>query len=234
MKQNKNLLLISNSTHFGRGYLDHVEDEIRDFLGSTKSILFIPYALHDQDGYAAKALERFKDFGYELTSIHKSSDPARALKQADSIFIGGGNTFRLLNRLYELELLEPIRQRVAGGMPYIGASAGSNVAGPTIKTTNDMPIVEPPSFTALGLVNFQLNPHYLDSDPKTTHMGETREERLLQYLEDNDTPVVALREGSLLRIENEKVLLKGFTRARIFQKGIEPMEIEPGTEVVFG
>jgi dipeptidase E len=234
MKPNKNLLLISNSTHFGRGYLDHVEDEIRDFLGSTKSILFIPYALHDQDGYAAKALERFKDFGYELTSIHKSSDPARALKQADSIFIGGGNTFRLLNRLYELELLEPIRQRVAGGMPYIGASAGSNVAGPTIKTTNDMPIVEPPSFTALGLVNFQLNPHYLDSDPKTTHMGETREERLLQYLEDNDTPVVALREGSLLRIENEKVLLKGFTRARIFQKGIEPMEIEPGTEVVFG
>ena len=118
-------------------------------------------------------------------------------------------------------------------MPYIGASAGSNVAGPTIKTTNDMPIVEPPSFTALGLVNFQLNPHYLDSDPKTTHMGETREERLLQFLEDNDTPVVALREGSLLRIENEKVLLKGFTRARIFQKGIEPMEIEPGTEVVF-
>lgn len=233
MKPNKRLLLISNSTHFGRGYLDHVDDEIRDFLGSTKSILFIPYALHDQDGYAAKALARFKDFGYELTSIHKSSDPARALKQADSIFIGGGNTFRLLNRLYELELLEPIRQRVAGGMPYIGASAGSNVAGPTIKTTNDMPIVEPPSFTALGLVNFQLNPHYLDTDPKTTHMGETREERLLQFLEDNDTPVVALREGSLLRIENEKVLLKGFTRARIFQKGIEPMEFEPGTEVVF-
>src|SRR5258705_1832271 len=116
--------------------------------------------------------------GYELTSIHKSPDPVLALKHAESIFIGGGNTFRLLNMLYVLDLLETIKQRVDAGMLYIGASAGSNVAGPTIKTTNDMPIVEPPSFSALGLVSFQLNPHYLDSDPKTTHMGETREERL--------------------------------------------------------
>ena len=231
MKPNRRLLLISNSTHFGQGYLDHVQDEIRDFLGSTKTVLFIPYALHDQDGYAAKAQERFKEIGYELTSIHKSPDPVLALRHAESIFIGGGNTFRLLNTLYALDLLETIKQRVDAGMLYIGASAGSNVAGPTIKTTNDMPIVEPPSFSALGLVSFQLNPHYLDSDPKTTHMGETREERLLQFLEDNDTPVVALREGSLLRIENGAVVLKGFTNARIFRKGFEPVEVAPGMEV---
>jgi dipeptidase E len=231
MKQHSRLLLISNSTHFGQGYLDHVEGEIRDFLGSTKTVLFVPYALHDQDGYAAKAQERFKEMGYKLTSIHKSPDPVLALKHAESIFIGGGNTFRLLNTLYALDLLETIRERVNDGMLYAGASAGSNVAGPTIKTTNDMPIVEPPSFSALGLVSFQLNPHYLDADPKTTHMGETREERLLQFLEENDTPVVALREGSLLRIENDRVLLKGFTNGRVFRKGFSPVEVPPGTEV---
>ncbi|HSE25924.1 MAG TPA: dipeptidase PepE [Pyrinomonadaceae bacterium] len=234
MKTNRRLLLISNSTHFGRGYLDHVADEILDFLGSTQTVLFFPYALHDQDGYAAKGKARFNQMGIELTSIHQVPDPRQAIDHAQSIFVGGGNTFRLLNTLYELDLLETIKQRVSEGMLYLGASAGSNIAGPTIRTTNDMPIVEPPSFEALGLVSFQLNPHYIDADPQTTHMGETREERLMQFLEDNETPVLALREGSLLRIENERVLLKGFTNGRLFRKGCEPVEVAPGSEVVFG
>ena len=229
MKPANRVMLISNSTQYGRGYLDHVEDEIRDFLGVTKSILFVPYALHDQDRYTAKAEARFQQMGYKLSSIHAASDPQLAVRDADSIFIGGGNTFRLLKSLYNFNLIESIRDRVSSGMPYMGASAGSNVAGPTIKTTNDMPIVEPPSFSALGLVSFQINPHYLDSDPNTTHMGETREERLLQFLEDNDTPIVALREGSLLRIENGEVMLKGFTNGRLFRKGNDPLEVPPGT-----
>src|ERR1044071_6363497 len=195
MNKTKRVLLISNSTLYGSGYLDHAEAEIRSFLGDAKRVLFVPFALFDRDKYAATAQERFQKMGYELESVHTASDPAHAVNQTDAVFIGGGNTFRLLKALYDFNLLDPIRERVEAGMPYIGSSAGSNVAGPTIKTTNDMPIVEPPSFNALGLVSFQLNPHYLDTDPKTTHMGETREERLLQFLEDNDTPVVALREG---------------------------------------
>jgi dipeptidase E len=166
-----------------------------------------------------------------LESIHAISDKQQAVRDAQSIFIGGGNTFRLLKALYDFEVLSLIRERVENGMPYIGSSAGSNVAAPTIKTTNDMPIVEPPSFKALGLVSFQINPHYLDPDPNSTHMGETREERLLQYLEDNEVPVVGLREGAMLRIEEGVTLLKGSTGARIFRKGQEPFDILPGTVV---
>ena len=151
--------------------------------------------------------------GYELTSIHIAANPAQAVKDTDAIFIGGGNTFRLLKTLYDFDLLGPIRERVADGMPYIGSSAGSNVAAPTIKTTNDMPIVQPPSFDALGLVSFQINPHYLDPDPNSKHMGETREERIRQFLEENDTPVVGLREGAMLRIENGETILRGSTGA---------------------
>ena len=224
----KRLLLISNSTLHGSGFLDHAEAELRDFLGAIDRVLFVPFALHDRDGYAQKARERFARMGYGLESIHEISDPQQAVRDAESIFIGGGNTFRLLKALYDFEVLSLIRQRVENGMPYIGSSAGSNVAAPTIKTTNDMPIVEPPSFKALGLVSFQINPHYLDPDPNSTHMGETREERLLQYLEDNDVPVVGLREGAMLRIEEGVTLLKGSTGARIFRKGQEPLEILPG------
>ena len=140
--------------------------------------------------------------GYQLSSIHQCEDKQRAIKDAEAIFIGGGNTFRLLKALYEFDLLTSIRQRVENGMPFIGSSAGSNVAAPTIKTTNDMPIVEPPSFEALDLIHFQINPHYLDPDPASRHMGETREERMLQFLEENETPVVGLREGAMIRIED--------------------------------
>lgn len=225
------ILLISNSTLFGSGYLDHAEDEIRDFLGDIRRVLFIPFALYDRDAYAATASARFKRMGYELTSVHSADDPFRALADTEAIFVGGGNTFRLLKTLYDQSLLTPIRQRVAEGMPYIGSSAGSNVAGPTIKTTNDMPIVQPPSFEALRLVSFQINPHYLDPDPNSKHMGETREKRIQEFLEENDTPVVGLREGAILRCENGRVVLRGSTGARIFHKGRDPVETFPGAEL---
>lgn len=227
----KRLLLISNSTLYGGGFLDHAEAEIRDFLGAMKRVLFVPFALQDRDGYAQKARERLARMGYALDSVHEASDKQQAVRDAQSIFIGGGNTFRLLKSLYDFELVSLIRERVEGGMPYIGSSAGSNVAAPTIKTTNDMPIVEPPSFNALGLVSFQINPHFLDPDPNSTHMGETREERLLQYLEENDTPVVGLREGALIRVDGALTILKGSTGARIFMRGRSPFEIKPGANI---
>lgn len=224
----KRVLLISNSTLYGSGYLDHAEGEIRDFLGNTGEVLFVPFALYDRDAYASMARERFQKMGYGLKSIHTTTDAQQAVNSAEAIFIGGGNTFRLLKSLYDTEILEAIRQRVAEGIPYIGSSAGSNVAGPTIKTTKDMPIVQPPSFDALGLVPFQISPHFLDPDPNSTHMGETQEERILQFLEENDTPVAGLREGAMVRAENGAHILKGSSGARIFRKGHEPVETKPG------
>jgi dipeptidase E len=224
----KRVLLISNSTLHGSGYLDHAESEIRDFLGSINEVLFIPFALHDRDAYAETARARFEKMGYGLRSLHATANAGRSVIDAEAIFIGGGNTFRLLKALYDGNLLQSIRDRVAAGVPYIGSSAGSNVAAPTIKTTNDMPIVQPPSFDALGLVPFQINPHYLDPDPTSTHKGETREERILQFLEENDTPVVALREGAIVRFENGSYVLKGSSGARIFRRGHEPVEMNPG------
>lgn len=228
---NKRLLLLSTSKLYGREYLDHAEAEIRDFLGGVGRVLFVPFAIADREGYAAKTRERFRAMGYALESLHETSDKGQAVNDAEAIFIGGGNTFRLLKTLYEFDLLPVIRARVENGLPYIGSSAGSNVAAPTIKTTNDMPIVEPPSFNALGLVSFQINPHYLDPESASTHMGETREERLLQYLEENDTPVVGLREGAILRVEDGTILLKGSAGARIFRKGEPPVEVVPGSDL---
>lgn len=230
-EKTKRILVISNSTLYGGGFLDHAEAEIRDFLGNTGRVLFMPFALFDHDAYAAKARSRFKAMGYELDSIHEAADKPQAVNDAAAIFIGGDNTFRLLKALYDFQILTLIRKRVGGGMPYVGSSAGSNVAGPTIKTTNDMPIVEPPSFQALSLVSFQINPHYLDPDPDSRHMGETREERILQFLEENDTPVVGLREGAMVRLEKGETILKGSTGARIFRKGHQPVEIKPGTRL---
>src|SRR6266404_7652381 len=198
----KRVLLISNSTLHGSGYLDHAENEIRDFLGAaTQKVLFVPYALYDRDAYAANASEPLQRMGYELTSVHRATNPIRAVKHTDAVFIGGGNTFRLLKALYDFDLLNVIRERVAEGMPYIGSSAGSNVAGPTIKTTKDMPIVQPPSFDAMGLVSFQISPHFQDPEPNSRHMGETQEERIVQFLEENDVPVVGMREGAMVRVE---------------------------------
>jgi dipeptidase E len=225
------LLLISNSTLHGSGYLDHVEAEIKDFLGRPSRILFVPFAQYDLDAYAAMSGKRLEAMGYKLESVHQTPDPSRAVELADAIFIGGGNTFRLLNGLYKHNLLLPIRRKVEEGAPYVGSSAGSIVAGPSLKTTKDMPIVQPPSFEALGLVRFQISPHFLDPDPTSTHMGETQEERINQFLEENNAPVVGLREGAFLRVEENIVMLKGVSGARIFRRGQEPAEVRPPVRV---
>ena len=223
------ILLLSTSTTFGSGYLEYAEAEIRAFLAETNRVLFVPFALHDHDRYAGRVSSRLGAMGYGVDSLHAAADMHGAVAAAEAIFIGGGNTFRLLKGLYDHDLLGAIRERVAAGARYMGSSAGSNVATPTIRTTNDMPIVEPPSFAALGLVPFQINPHYLDPEPGSTHMGETREERIVQFLEENDTPVVGLREGAMLHITDGKCELKGRSGARLFRRGAEPAEIAPGS-----
>jgi dipeptidase E len=231
MRPTDRVLLISNSTVYGRGYLDHVESEIKGFFGSARRVLFFPFALHDRDAYTAIARTRFAAMGYSIDSAHETAVPQKAVEETDAIFIGGGNTFRLLKALEDLDLIEAIRQKVGSGAPYIGSSAGSNVAGPTIKTTKDMPIVQPRSFDSLGLVPFQISPHYLDPDPNSTHMGETQEQRILQFLEENDTPVVGIREGAWLLCTNSTVTLKGQAGARIFRRGHAPAEVTAGTEI---
>jgi dipeptidase E len=227
----KRLLLISNSTMHGRGYLDHAEERIRDFLKGVGRVLFVPFALADREAYAAQVRKRFEAMGYALDAIHEVDDARKAIAQAEALFVGGGNTFRLLKTLQEEGLLLPIRLRVEAGMPYIGSSAGSVIASPTIRTTNDMPIVEPPSLEALGLVPFQINAHYLDPDPASTHMGETREVRLRQFHEENAAPVVGLREGAMLRVEKGSVLLAGRAGARVFRRGQAPVEAAPGSNL---
>jgi dipeptidase E len=224
------LLLISSSTVHGSGYLDHCEAAIQQVLRPGVSrVLFVPYALFDRDGYAARVRERFVRMGFELDSIHDApGGAAAAVERAEAIFIGGGNTFRLLNALWRTELIEPIARRVRAGVPYIGSSAGSNVACVTIKTTNDMPIVQPQTFDALNLVRFNINPHYLDPVPGSTHMGETREERIAQFHEENEPPVVGLREGAWLQIDDAGVTLEGRAGARLFRRGQEPEEFRPG------
>lgn len=225
----KRLLLISNSTLHGSSYLDHAESEIRKALGPIKRILFIPYALHDRDQYSAQARARFQRMECELDSIHEATDPKAAIRGAEAIFVGGGNTFRLLHQLQKFDLLAVIRERVEAGLLYMGSSAGSVISAPTIKTTNDMPIVQPRSFDALGLISFQINAHFVDPDPNSTHMGETREERLIQFLEDNETPVVGLREGCMIWVEQGVHWLRGKTNARVFRRGFAPVEMEPGS-----
>ena len=226
------LLLLSSSNVHGHGYLDHAEAAIRSLLGDlTGPVLFVPFALFDRDAYERRAAARFGEMGYELESLHRKPDGREAVLSAAAFFIGGGNTFRLLNELYRRELLEPIRKRVAEGIPYMGSSAGSNVAGPTIKTTKDMPIVQPPSFDSLGLIDFQISPHYQDPDPASTHMGETQEERIAQYLEENTRPVAGLREAAFLRVASGKVILDGEAGCRIFRHGAKPVEAMPVRDI---
>lgn len=230
----KRILLLSTSKVYGSGYFEYCEPDVRELLGTgIKRVLFVPYALHDLDAYARMARDRFAEMGYTIDSIHEAGDPVKAVEAAEAIYIGGGNTFRLLNSLYTAGVMDVIRRRVEGGVPYIGSSAGSNVACVTMKTTNDMPIVYPPGFEALNLVPFNINPHYLDPDPGSTHMGETRETRIREFHEMNDTVVVGLREGSGLWIEGPRVTLRGFRGARVFRKGEEPEEFEPGASMDF-
>lgn len=206
--------------------MDYVQEELRDFFGGITRVVFVPFALFDHNAYAGRVRQTFP---YQLYSLHQAGDMRTAIRDAEAIFIGGGNTFRLLKALYDHDLIGWIQERVHAGVPYLGSSAGSNVACPTIKTTNDMPIVQPPSFEALNLVPFQINPHYVDPDPHSKHMGETREERLQQFLQENATPVIGLREGAWLRIENGSCQLKGTNGARLFRKNCPPIELDNGS-----
>jgi dipeptidase E len=225
------LLLISTSTVYGTGYLDHAEQAICETMGDARRVIFIPYALQDRAAYAQRATARFRSMGLHCESIDNFADPVRTLSETDAIFVGGGNTFRLLKTLYELGLVEAIQRRVEQGMIYMGASAGSNVACPTIRTTNDMPIVEPPTLRALNLFPWQINPHYQDAEPDRRHMGETREERLLQFLEENEGPVIGLREGAMLSVKDGSIYLKGLNGVRIFSRDREPEERMPPDEI---
>ncbi|XP_055017788.1 alpha-aspartyl dipeptidase-like [Boleophthalmus pectinirostris] len=231
----RRLLLVSNSTLHGSGYLDHCQQQITDFFGKdVKKVLFVPYALHDRDGYTKTARDKFRSLGYEVDGIHEAADPVEAVRKAEAIFIGGGNTFRLLKTLYDNKVVSEIRKRVLeDGVPYMGSSAGTNVATISISTTNDMPIVYPPSFAAIGLVPFNINPHYLDPDPNSRHMGETREQRITQYHEEVETCVLGLREGCMLLVEGNKATLLGSTDARLFNRGKPCVEFKPGSDLSF-
>jgi dipeptidase E len=211
-------------------------EQMRSFFGDVERLLFVPYARQDHDRYVEVLTEKGLNAGYALDGLHRHPNPRQAVREARAIFVGGGNTFRLLSELYRLRLLDLIRDRVRGGLPYLGISAGANVACPTIKTTNDMPITQPPSLDALGLVPFQINPHYFTGqvhvradDGYQEHYGETRDDRLREFHEMNDTPVVGLWEGGLLRIEQQRHVLLVGAPARVFRKDQEPVDLAPGS-----
>ena len=230
------LLLISNSTMSGEPYLDYPKHEIRKFLGDkTVNALFIPYAAvtFSYDLYESKVEELFAEIGHHITSVHHFSDPVEAVQNAEAIVVGGGNTWQLVRMMHDNRLMEAIRNKVIQGTPYIGWSAGSNVACPTLQTTNDMPVVDPKGFDCMGLVPFQINPHYLDSNPDG-HGGETREQRIEEFLEINpEITVVGLREGTMLKYENNSLKLIGDRSARIFKKGDIPLELKAGDDFSF-
>jgi dipeptidase E len=227
------LLLISNSTNAGEKYLEYPKINIKDFLGGEYTeVLFIPYAgvTFSFDDYEQKVQERFSEIGIQVKSIHKFSNAIEAVEKAQVIVVGGGNTFRLLKLMQDNNILDTIRKKVLAGTPFIGWSAGSNVACPTIRTTNDMPVIQPAGFDALNLVPFQINPHYLDANPDG-HAGETREQRLQEFLELNpEITVIGLREGTMLNIENNSMKLIGPRSARIFKKGAEAKELSPNDD----
>ena len=222
------LLLLSNSTIPGQNYLEWAREYIKDYYGpNVKNIAFVPYAgvSISWDDYEKKVQDVFSELGYNVFSVHHEKNPIDALNKADGVAVGGGNTFKLVSDLYETGLMQAIREKVQGGMPFSGWSAGSNVACPTIRTTNDMPIVQPPSFDVLNFVPFQINPHYLDANPKD-HGGETRQMRIEEFLELNQqTTVIGLREGTLLRVEGNEMVMQGERNARIFKYGQEPVEL---------
>ena len=230
------LLLISNSTNPGEPYLGYPKKEIQYFLGEKKvHALFIPYAAvtFSFDEYEVKVAERFTEIGHDITSIHHFSDPLKAVQQAEVIVVGGGNTWQLVRLLHDNGLMDAIRHKVLQGTPYIGWSAGSNVACPTLRATNDMPIIDPNGFDCMNLVPFQINPHYLDVNPEG-HGGETREQRILEFLEINrDTTVVGLREGTMLKYENNLLRLIGNKTARIFRNGAETIELSGNDDFNF-
>ncbi len=230
------LLLISNSTNPGEPYLDYPKHRIKEFLGDKHiKALFIPYAAvtFSYDDYELKVRDRFREVGHDVISIHQYTDPVSAVKKASAIVVGGGNTWMLLKLLRDNKLIDPVRKKVRAGTPYIGWSAGSNVACPTIRTTNDMPVVQPSSFRSFNLIPFQINPHYLDANP-AGHAGETREQRIEEFIEVNPGLWVAgLREGTMFMIEGADISLTGPRKARIFRKDHEPLELGEGDDFSF-
>lgn len=226
----KNLILGSTSTVYGTGYLEHLKDTISNHFKRAKEVVFIPFARpggRSHDSYTEHARPFFKDLGIQLKGIHEFENPAAALENAQGIFTGGGNTFVLVNTLYQKNLLEPLRKAIYAGVPYLGTSAGSNIAGVTMHNTNDMPIVHPPSFKTLGAIPFNINAHYQDPDPDSKHMGETRETRIKEFHTQQNTSVVGIREGSWIQVTGEKIVLKGPHTARVFRKDKAPYELQP-------
>ena len=230
----RRLLLISTSRIHGQPYMAYCQETVQAFWGQTREILFVPFAAQDQAAYSQKVRAHLEPMGFNVTGLEDCDDKAAAIASAAGVFVGGGNTFLLTKTMYEHNLIEPLRKRVlAGEMLYMGSSAGSNLACPTMMTTNDMPIVQPPSFEALNLVPFQINAHYYDPDPNSTHMGETRAERLQEYHQWNDRPVLGLREGAMVQIEGDKAALLGQFGAKLFQANQEPQELEIGADLSF-
>ncbi len=232
----RNLIIASTSTVHGSGYLEYILPELKSFFKGINQIIFVPYARPSgitYDEYTAIAQKAFATINIDVKGIHEFDNSITAIKNAKGIFIGGGNTFELVNQLYKNELINVIKQVVTNGIPYFGTSAGSNICGPSIKTTNDMPVVYPPSFDTFGLINFNLNPHYLDPDPNSTHKGETRETRIKEFHVYNNIPVLGLREGSWLHVQGEKIILKGTLKARLFQQNKKPVELPNGFEFAF-
>ncbi|MCF8234754.1 MAG: dipeptidase PepE [Bacteroidales bacterium] len=238
------LLLISNSTNAGEEYLGWPREAIKEFLNGTeaRSVLFIPFAgvglsdeslEHSFDAYEKKVKAVYSEIGYDLYSIHKFENPIRAVEDAEAIAVGGGNTFYLVYMLHKLGLMKAIREKVLEGTPYMGWSAGSNVACPSLRTTNDMPIIEPENFGCFNLIPFQINPHYLDANPDG-HAGETRQQRIEEFLVVNrEITVAGLRESSYLLVEDGKITLGGAKPLRLFKFGEEPKEFEPRSDLSF-
>lgn len=222
----RRLLLGSNTASFGQGPLEYMEEAFRAHFADCRRIAFVGFAKEDQEAYIARIRAPFDQLGVELVSAHTG---VRA-SEVDGVFVGGGNTFLLVKRLWDSGWMEDLRSSIAGGMPYLGTSAGANVACPTLCTTNDMPIVQPPSFEALGVVPFQINAHYLDPDPDSTHQGETREMRLEEFHQHNTRTVIGLRESTWLEVDGDRMQLGGPFGARIFRPGVA-LETVPGADL---
>lgn len=230
----QNIIIASTSTIHGSGYLEYILDHLKVFFKSANTIIFVPYARPSgisHNDYTKIVTKAFNKINKKVKGIHEFDNPIEALKNAEGIFVGGGNTFVLANQLHKNNLINTLKQAVKNGTPYLGTSAGSNICGLTIKTTNDMPIVYPPNFNALGLVPFNINPHYLDPNADSKHKGETRETRIKEFHHYNTQPVIGLREGSWLHVTNNSIILKGNLTARVFEYNKTPYEIESGTEL---
>jgi dipeptidase E len=229
-----NIILASTSTLFGGEYLEYLREELIQLYAGIDEIVFVPFARPggiSHDEYTAKARSFFETININVKGLHEFEDKKEALNQAKGFFTGGGNTFLLVKTLHEEGLMSVLKENVTNGKPYLGCSAGSNIGGQNMKTTNDMPIVYPPSFDCMGLVPFNLNPHYLDPNPDLKHNGETRETRIMEFLTQNDTKVVGLREGNWIRRINDRITVEGSELTRIFEKGKEPYEIEAGSSL---